>query len=153
MRRVQAGKPGGGGSPHTFGMHKQQSHTLPHIIWLEDIFPYFTQQKQSQTQLLPQLALTFSFCPVSSVPKHSSLFLTTTTDRNFKFNSPFSRGRQVTTHPIRKQPPVRPLNAILWLSLLLSAAFVASFLLAFYYVYGKCGIPEDILLCNFLTSR
>jgi len=132
---------------HTFGMHKQQSHTAyPPCRTLSgrgDIFPYFTQQKQCQTQLLPQLAVTFS--PL-------------TTDRNFKFNSPFSEppptwpGTQTThlTTESPNHPSTRPLNAILWLFF---AAFVAGFLRLFYYVHGKCEIPEDILLCNFLTSR
>lgn len=92
---------------HTFGMHKQQSHTLPHsIIRRGDIFPYFTQQKQCQTQLLPQLAVTFSFSPTpwaSSIPlppnKPTAI---SNLIRHFQSREPPPTCRK--SHPPRKAP-------------------------------------------------
>lgn len=104
------------------------------------------------TKAMPDATFTSTCCDIflfllSLSPSHSLWRLTT--DRNFKFNSPFSAGCQVTT-PKVANPPQTPTQRHLVVFL---CRVCCRFPLAFYYVYGKCGIPEDILLYNFLTSR
>lgn len=79
---------------------------------------------------MPDATFTSTCCDIflfllSLSPSHSLWRLTT--DRNFKFNSPFSAGCQVTT-PKVANPHKRPLNAILWFFF---AVFVAGFLWLF----------------------